>query len=79
MERCALRSLLGEKCIMLLTGLAVVNLLILLYVVYLIFGLCHDLNDLAGTFAGKADALEKRMAAVEDALRPSRGSLPKKS
>jgi hypothetical protein len=56
-----------------------VNLLILLYVVYLIFGLYHDLNDVAGTFAGKADALEKRMAAVEDALRPPRGSLPKKS
>jgi len=53
--------------------------LIPLYVVYLIFGLYHDLNDLAGTFAGKADALEKRMPAVEDALRPSRGSLPKKS
>jgi hypothetical protein len=43
------------------------------------FGLYHDLNDRAGTFAGKVDALEKRMAAVEDALRPSRGSPPKKS
>jgi hypothetical protein len=45
----------------------------------LIFGRYHDLNDVAGTFAGKADALEKRMAAVENAVRPSRGSLPKKS